>query len=90
MDLHVRIMNLPAYGATLAWANTREAYLYGHRDARHAAAELALKAGACIAALRDLDARLRACMVNQISAADAYDSFYQETVAEALAEFDGA
>ena len=43
MDLHGQIMNLPADGATLDWANTREAYLHGHRDARHSAAELALK-----------------------------------------------
>lgn len=40
-DLAARIMNIPADGATLDWANTREAYLYGHRDARHAAAALA-------------------------------------------------
>lgn len=38
--LHADIMNLPCDGATLDWANTREAYQYGHRDARHAAAEL--------------------------------------------------
>jgi hypothetical protein len=43
MSLHDDIMNLPCDGATLDWANTREAYMYGHRNARHAAAELALK-----------------------------------------------
>ena len=90
MDLHGQIMNLPADGATLDWANTREAYLYGHRDARHAAAELALKADACVQALRDLDARLKECSKEGcISAREAYDSFYQETVAEALAAFNG-
>lgn len=51
MDLHGKIMNLPCDGATLDWANTREAYMYGHRDARHAAAELATAADALIAEL---------------------------------------
>ena len=54
MDLHGQIMNLPlaslaAHGTT----HSRE-YKEGHRDARHAAAELALKADACIDALRDI------------------------------------
>lgn len=40
-DLQCRIMNIPCDRDTLDWANTREAYMYGHRDARHAAAELA-------------------------------------------------
>gem|GEM_PF-3391949 len=44
-----KIMNVSADGATLDWASTREAYLYGHRDARHAAAEIA---SSFIAALR--------------------------------------
>lgn len=38
-----------------------------------------------VAVLRDLDARLRECMALGLSAAEAYDSFYQETTAEALA-----
>lgn len=42
VDLHDDIINLPCDGATLDWANTREAYQCGHRDARHAAAELVL------------------------------------------------
>lgn len=53
MDLHGEIMNLPADGATLDWANTLEAYLYGHRDARHAAAECAsVHEAAVVAPLR--------------------------------------
>ena len=51
MDLHGRIMNLPATGEP---AGGSMAYKLGHRDARHAAAELALKADACIEALRML------------------------------------
>lgn len=41
-DLHAAIMNLPCDGEMLDWANTREAYQYGHKYARHAAAELVL------------------------------------------------
>ncbi len=46
---HVRFMTVMPDGATLDWANRREAYLYGHRDARHAAAEIAAEADAEIA-----------------------------------------
>ena len=41
MNLHGQIMNLPASGEPTAGSM---AYKLGHRDARHAAAELALKA----------------------------------------------
>lgn len=44
MNLHNQIMNLLCKGECEPWANTREAYWYGHRDARHAAAELAIEA----------------------------------------------
>ena len=61
MDLHGQIMNLCADnkpGIPLCGGSpeVREALAYkvGHRDARHAAAEMALKADACIEALRDL------------------------------------
>jgi hypothetical protein len=37
-----------------------------------------------LTALRDLDARLRECFGQPISAEEAYDSFYQEIVAAAL------
>lgn len=39
-----------------------------------------------IDALKSIDVRLRGCFGTPISAEDAYDSFYQEIVAEALAE----
>ena len=42
-ELHAKIMNLPCDDAHQNWANAPEAYTHGHRDARHAAAELALK-----------------------------------------------
>lgn len=44
-----------------------------------------MKTETLVAVLRDLDARLRECMALGLSAAEAYDSFYQETMAEALA-----
>jgi hypothetical protein len=55
MDLHGQIMNLPArLPSDCAKMATATAYKTGHRDARHAAAELALKADACVEALRDI------------------------------------
>lgn len=52
MSLSARIMNLPLDGFDSAPENSRAAYFSGHRDARHAAAELAAEADATIAALR--------------------------------------
>lgn len=56
MDLHGQIMNIrvaPTELATSLYAgDTGLAYKIGHRDARHAAAELALAAGAEIERLR--------------------------------------
>jgi hypothetical protein len=54
MNLSEQIRKLPAAHAD--WWNGNEIRLYeiGHYDARHAAAELALKADACIEALRDI------------------------------------
>ena len=55
MDLHGQIMNLPGSGGLSEIGTTQGeqlAYKRGHRDARHAAAEIALKADACIEALR--------------------------------------
>ena len=47
MDLHGQIMNLNCVPQNMgAEPNQRLAYKVGHRDARHAAAELALKADA--------------------------------------------
>jgi hypothetical protein len=44
MSLHNKIMNLPAHQATEVYVDREliRAYRVGHRDARHAAAELAL------------------------------------------------
>lgn len=55
MDLHGQIMNL-RMPTTIGLVETNPAIAYklGHRDARHAAAELAAKADACIEALRAL------------------------------------
>jgi hypothetical protein len=41
-------------------------------------------------ALSSLDARLKECALDPISAAEAYDSFYSETTAEAIAAIDAA
>lgn len=57
MDLHGQIMNIPADSIKVLETlncHPQTAYKFGHRDARHAAAELALKANACIEALRDI------------------------------------
>lgn len=71
MDLHGQIMNLPANGATLDWANTREACLHGHRDARHAAAELAGQEDAEIEALRkDAERYRKLCASGKYCASD--------------------
>jgi hypothetical protein len=63
MDLHGQIMNikceaLPAFPFSPGPIASEQlhAYKVGHRDARHAAAELALMADACIVALRELEA----------------------------------
>lgn len=50
MNLHGRIMNLPASGEP---AGGSMAYKLGHRDARHAAAEMAKEADALIAELTE-------------------------------------
>jgi len=57
MNLHGQMMNIavaPEATRMLCTASQVLAYKEGHRDARHDAAELALKADACIEALRDL------------------------------------
>ncbi len=52
MSLHDQIMNLPAPDYSVLLAMPDYAAKIGHRDARHAAAELALKADAQIERLR--------------------------------------
>ena len=56
MNLHGQIINIQAdHKKTVEeYSDRRHAYIFGHRDARHAAAELAMKADACIEALRML------------------------------------
>lgn len=56
-DLHAQIMNLPckyeAAWQTPAPSDWVEGYVNGHRDTRHAAAELALSADSAIKELRE-------------------------------------
>lgn len=77
-DYHNRMMNIQVDAASMAEAgkprSLRLAYKYGHRDARHAAAEIALEAQReiddtgkklavakeIIAAMRDIDKRQKA------------------------------
>lgn len=55
MDLHGQIMNLPArLPKDCAKMATSTAYKAGHKDARHAAAELALRADALVHELREV------------------------------------
>ena len=54
MDLHGQIMNILADANKAGTDDVRLAYLHGHRDARHAAAEMALGAGAKIDALAEV------------------------------------
>lgn len=53
MDLHSKIMNLPEGDPGLEQTPER-AYKLGHRDARHAAAEIALQADAVIRAAEEV------------------------------------
>lgn len=59
MDFHNEIMNISVKHETISCevGNPRD-YKLGHRDARHAAAELALKADARIKELEDILSRL--------------------------------
>jgi len=57
MDLHAEIMNIPAKEFEVSpkyYGEYQTVYKLGHRDARHAAAELALKAQARIEELEDI------------------------------------
>lgn len=50
INISVNQANVPSFGG-----DPREAYLYGHRDARHEAAEIALEADARI---KELEQRI--------------------------------
>ena len=55
MNMHARIMNMNCVPENMdAEPNQRLAYKVGHRDARHAAAELSLAADKLADALRDI------------------------------------
>jgi hypothetical protein len=56
MSYHGEIMNIPCDAGMAGTDNVLLAYLHGHRDARHAAAEIANEADAEIAKLK---ARIR-------------------------------
>ena len=63
-DLHAEIMNLPVNRDAMAEMdiNMRVAYKEGHRDARHAAAELAVRHSASLADAQAEIARLRGAL----------------------------
>lgn len=54
MDFHAQVMNVSTTreAENAEYSNRREAYLHGHRDARHAAAEIAQQADAKVEKLR--------------------------------------
>lgn len=55
MNLHNQIMNIPTDIDFTDWSDhDRQSYKRGHRDARHAAAELSLKAEARIEELEEM------------------------------------
>lgn len=85
INLHGQIMNLPHPPMARVEQNPSIAYKMGHRDARHAAAELALKADACIEALRELEAMAERYRAPGASVPDA-----QKRARNALAAFDEA
>ena len=61
MSLHNDIMNIPHAFDTYPWGRMEKvSYVTGHRDARHAAAELAIKTDAEIERLTAECAELRA------------------------------
>lgn len=49
MNLHSKIMNILAFPDKAGTTEPRLAYLHGHRDARHAAAEIASQADELLA-----------------------------------------
>lgn len=68
-DYHARIMNIPANGKEM----DSTAYRLGHRDARHAAAEIALEAEAEVERLRGqyrTGVAVAARLLNQSRASD--------------------
>lgn len=89
MDYHGRIMNIAARHpktADVMTAHEHTVYKYGHRDARHAAAEIALEADK---ALREKDAeiaRLHSGAVDMLNWKDRTIADYKSDRDEAQAE----
>lgn len=84
MSLHDKIMNLPGKPGMYVLDRGRHiAYYEGHRDARHAAAELAVKQDALVAQLVEALERIRDLDV----ALDLYDA---KAIARAALDFSAA
>lgn len=80
MNLHGRIMNIPAPELENDPA-ANSAFKRGHRDARHAAAEMAVKADARI---DELESFIRACL--DCTSADEVHDFLVNNADKILAE----
>ena len=76
MDLHEQIKRMHYKLPDKPYKTPETAYLAGYRDARHAAAELAMKADSCIEALRAIvrSAELNQAAVNTFLLIDARDA----------------
>lgn len=64
MNLHAEIINISADATKAGTDDPRQAYLIGHRDARHAAAELSLAVAPLIDALHEIAAKDPAALAN--------------------------
>lgn len=90
IELHAKIMNIQACDPGLE-ADPQIAYKMGHRDARHAAAELAIEAGAAMrsgGAMTTIDSVMTAvwALVRSGPNFDGRDSDVRSAVAAAIAE----
>jgi hypothetical protein len=87
-DLHGQIMNILADANKAGTDDVRLAYLHGHRDARHAAAELANAAVVDLDELRALlcsiDANMRRAWKDGSLSADAWPTDLAQRVSRAV------
>lgn len=68
MNLHSEIMNIPISVDRTNWLPLeKNGYAYGHRDARHSAAELSLKAEARIEGLEDDLKKAKKLLLNTVN-----------------------